>query len=78
MNSERVTADQRPSECPKCGADTIAVIFYGLPHMTESLERQIEAGNLVLGGCVVSEDDPKWLCKSCGQEIYLTGTVDET
>jgi hypothetical protein len=30
----------------------------------------MEAGRVVLGGCCVTEDDPKWQCADCEAVIY--------
>lgn len=54
-------------KCPKCGDENIAEILYGLPAFDESLERDLESGKVVLGGC---EDDAKcWHCNSCKNEF---------
>ena len=37
---------------------------YPDPEMSEASER----GEIVLGGCCVTEDDPKWQCKDCEHE----------
>jgi len=53
-------------KCPQCDSDNVAAIALGFPspEMSEDEER----GNIVLGGCCVSEDDPDWRCKDCGNE----------
>jgi hypothetical protein len=47
--------------CPKGHSNDLIPIVYGLPgkkHM-----RQSEKGKVRLGGCLVTECDPKWYCK---------------
>ena len=53
-------------KCPSCSSDNVAVIAYGLPgpEMMEEAER----GDIVLGGCVVTDDGPEWHCKECAHE----------
>ncbi len=51
--------------CPRCGSREIARIEYGLPAFNEKFERDLEAGRIVLGGCLVSENDPQWKCLGC-------------
>lgn len=52
-------------KCPKCGSAKVAAIKYGLPAFDEELERELEAGRVVLGGCVITGDDPEWQCNEC-------------
>ena len=61
---------RKPRKCPKCGFSPVASILYGMPACDEELERKLEDKSLVLGGCVVGYDDPKWQCTSCGKEFY--------
>jgi len=49
--------------CPKCGSDELIQISYGLP-TTKAVERA-NKGEIILGGCVVSEDSPLWCCNKC-------------
>ncbi len=53
-------------ECPKCGSKRIARILWGMPAFTEELERDLEEGRIVLGGCCISEDSRDWECRDCG------------
>lgn len=52
--------------CPLCNSENVAGILFGYPgpEMSEASER----GEIVLGGCCVTEDDPKWHCKDCERE----------
>lgn len=49
---------QQDDRCPDCGSGKVARILYGLPEFDDELERKIEAGEVVLGGCVITGDDP--------------------
>ena len=66
--SEREAPNPKP-ECPECGSDNIAGILWGMPAFDEELERDIEEGRIVLGGCCISEADPDWHCNDCGCEF---------
>ena len=48
--------------CGNCGAPT-RPILYGMPGEDFDHER------FEVGGCVVSESDPIWLCRECGWQI---------
>lgn len=58
---------RRPA-CPKCGSGSVAAILQGMPAYSEKLESDLEEGRVVLGGCCVTGDDPKWHCNACGHE----------
>ena len=49
-------------KCPKCGGDLLEIV-YGMP-MPELFEAA-ERGEVVLGGCCISNDDPHCCCKKC-------------
>ena len=52
------------AKCPKCGSRSAAGIIYGYP---SAETREIaERGEIVLGGCIIRESNPKWFCKNCG------------
>lgn len=55
------------SNCPKCGTKQHVIpIVYGLPD--DELMEQSKRGEVALGGCVMDEKNPHWLCKSCKTE----------
>ena len=53
--------------CPKCGSLDVVPILYGYP-MPETMEAA-ERGEIELGGCCVSGDDPRKHCKACGEQF---------
>ncbi len=53
-------ADER---CLECGGRLVEILW-GMP-MPEAYEAA-RRGELVLGGCVVTDDDPAWQCSECG------------
>lgn len=53
-------------KCPNCGKSWIAEILWGLPgDYDKYLEEQIERKEIILGGCLVTDNDPKWKCNDC-------------
>jgi hypothetical protein len=70
MSEEKIYLTGRPDECPKCGKKPVAYILYGLPDFSPELEKKCDEGKVVLGGCVVSDDDPKWQCTGCRANFY--------
>ena len=61
---------RKPKKCPNCGNTKIATILYGLPAFDEQLEKGLNDGSIRLGGCCITDDDPKWECAKCGAKIY--------
>ena len=53
-----------PPACPKCASRKVVRIVFGLPG-TDLMEAA-ERGDVSLGGCCVSSDDPRWQCRACG------------
>jgi hypothetical protein len=56
--------------CPNCGMRP-TTIAYGLPD--ERLMDEVRRGRVVLGGCVVGEDDPREACRHCGAVLWGYG-----
>jgi hypothetical protein len=56
----------RQKACPSCGSTRVARILYGEPMGSASLEADLEAGRVVLGGCLVADDSPRYRCADCG------------
>lgn len=54
------------SQCLECGSGEVIPIEYGLPG--KEMSDRAERGEILLGGCVVSEDSPVWHCKDCGHQ----------
>ena len=59
-------AQSKPDDCPECGSKKVASIRYGLPMLfDEELKRRLNAGQIILGGCCITDDDPLWQCVEC-------------
>lgn len=63
--------------CPQCGSDHIAAILYGMPALTEELERKIEAGEVVLNGCEIVLGEPQYQfeCQECGHRFDAMSVI---
>ena len=53
-------------KCPNCQSTNHAEILWGLPADMGEIEKELERKKIVLGGCVVTGDDPKLECNDCG------------
>ncbi|HEX9935359.1 MAG TPA: hypothetical protein VGB38_09200 [bacterium] len=65
----RYQFSSKPEKCPKCGSPRVADILYGL-QVFHKVEKDIEAGRIVLGGCIVDNNNPEWQCVECKTNIY--------
>jgi hypothetical protein len=65
-----IRVKRKPRKCPQCGSTKIADILHGMPDYSPDLEKRIEDGRIALGGCCISNDDPKWKCTECELDIY--------
>ena len=41
-------------KCPRCGSNKTAKILYGYPLYTEELQKKLDSGECVLGGCCIT------------------------
>jgi hypothetical protein len=71
--SEPVKTARRSRTCPGCGSREIATILRGVPAYSEGLEADLEARRVVLGGCMVWDDQPDLSCTACGLEFRADG-----
>ena len=51
--------------CPSCGSKNISLIFWGYPGDMEGYLESIAKKEIVPGGCILSNNDPKWECIDC-------------
>jgi len=52
-------------KCPECNKTWIAEILWGYPADMKSLKESLEKKEIVLGGCLVTNHDPRWACNEC-------------
>lgn len=56
-------------KCVKCGSNNTAEYLYGMPLMDEALEKDLAEHKVVLGGCMVSELNPRYYCNECKNDF---------
>lgn len=64
-NHAMASQPDAPSQCPACGSTKLAAILYGLPDFSPELRRKLDDGIVVLGGCCIFGNDPRWQCTEC-------------
>ena len=55
--------------CPFCGSHNVSFILYGLQCYSEELERLLESREVIIGGCVIHDEDDQWFCQDCKEEF---------
>jgi hypothetical protein len=76
--TEKNTSDQKANEdgkvykqsrkCPECKSRNVVPIQYGYIVEPVAVER-IENEEIHGGGCLISEDSPKWKCRDCQNQF---------
>lgn len=61
--------------CPQCREKAGVNIVYGMP--TRDLAEQAERGEVVLGGCVLEENQPERHCTACGADWLIKRRLNE-
>jgi len=58
--------------CPKCGkGDSVIPIIYSCSRSDYESYRELERqGKVLMAGCIVSVETPKYYCKSCKYNIW--------
>lgn len=67
MSSERPEVAKGTTECPACGGKLVPIV-YGLPG-PEASEAAMR-GEIALGGCLVTRDDPQLTCTGCDARYW--------
>jgi hypothetical protein len=53
-------------KCPKCNGKNTCRIVWGYP--SDNMMKLAEEGKIVLGGCIISDNDSMWHCIDCSNE----------
>ena len=73
MERELPTGVLEGMKCTQCNGTSVAEIIYGLCEITNELEQAINKKQIILGGCLIGNNDFKWECNNCGEKW---GVVD--
>jgi hypothetical protein len=55
--------------CPRCGSGDLCAIIYGLLDTTEKLKKAVADRKVTLGGCLVYDEAPQWVCNVCSHKF---------
>ena len=59
---------QKQFICPSCNSKNVARFLYGIQEFSGKLIKEKEEGKIILAGCHISDDSPKYHCNDCGKE----------
>jgi ribosomal protein L40E len=62
--------------CPRCGARDVVPVVYGLPAPEATAAE--DRGELVLGGCLVGDEDAELVCRQCHAPLPRTRSARGT
>jgi rubrerythrin len=68
--SEKIRVKSKPEKCPVCEFYPVSTILYGDMGYSPQLSDQMEKREVVLGGCSIYPDKPRWQCSKCGTKFY--------
>lgn len=66
INNDPIPVRRKPVKCHHCGHKVLR-IQYGYP--SHAMMEAAERGEILLGGCIISEDSPDCACPVCGQSF---------
>jgi len=67
---DKIIVAKMSQKCPVCGSNKIATYLRGMTLFSKKLQKDIDEGKIILGGCIVSGDDPFCICTDCNTEFY--------
>lgn len=64
--------EHKPSNCLACGGKVVPIL-YGEPD--EERGALIDAKGMIMGGCIIADNDPEWGCLDC-DTMYINRNND--
>jgi len=61
-------------KCPNCKSEKFALILWGYLDLDKEMQNAVDNKKIVIGGCMVTDHDPKWECTACS---HRCGERDE-
>lgn len=66
----QLKSNQKPSACPWCGSQRIAIFISGMPVYIPELENELDNGETDMNGLPKASNDPNWQCTECGAQFF--------
>ena len=68
-----MTSNASSFRCPTCKSAHIARVLMGMPAFDKKLEKDLEDGKVILGGCLVDDSEPDYYCNDCKHQWRRDG-----
>lgn len=70
-SNQEVEMNKGKAKCPYCGSKDTSEYIYGLPVLDDEMKKQIESGEIILGGCEIDPSKPmsERKCNTCGRDF---------
>ena len=72
-SKQEVEMNKGKAKCPYCGSTNTSEYIYGFPVLDDEMKKQIESGEIILGGCEIdpSGSMPERKCIACGKDFQI-------
>ena len=71
----QLKANHKPSSCPWCGSQRIAIFLAGMPVYIPELEEELDTSAMTHSEEQAENSDPSWQCTECGAQFYRQGQL---
>jgi hypothetical protein len=75
LQDRQLKANHKPSSCPWCGSERIAIFLAGMPVYIPELEDELDSGAVKISEEQAEQSDPSWQCTECGAQFYRQGQL---
>ena len=65
----------KPSSCPWCGSQRIAIFLAGMPVYIPELEDELDSGTIDFSEKQTDNNGPSWQCTECGAQFFRHGQL---
>ena len=75
IQDRHLKANFKPSSCPWCGSQRIAIYLAGMPVYIPELEEELDNGALDFSEEKSEKSGPSWQCTECGAQFFRRGQL---
>lgn len=75
LQDRHLKANAKPSSCPWCGSQRIAIFMAGMPVYIPELENELDSGAIDFSEGNTENNGPSWQCTECGAQFFRSGQL---
>jgi predicted RNA-binding Zn-ribbon protein involved in translation (DUF1610 family) len=68
--ARKLKSRNKPSSCPWCGSNRIAIVLAGMPVFIPELEGELDRGAMAFVGHDKGQRGAAWQCTECGAQFF--------